>query len=301
MSDRYSDPRRRERSIPDPGETPLDRAGGVGEARSAPPARPGEKAGITRAALWLAPVAILGMTFHHALRSPSEGGSGEPAEERWREYAERLQYDIDVSVDEAFAPVYAGIPALLDSVGSVNDVNSMLLELKDRIGAARQDVASAMRADVVTRIEDWYGREVGWFPPGFETGIEHAVELAIRDGIDGFTPSIDPAVLGADLANRVAAATLPAWVLEVAEIAQNTLDTIGAAAERWLPGFGDPDDEDTDEFREPDELEQGLRQLVDAEKEELRASMSKAVEDISFETLGDFVPAELGTSDGRLE
>lgn len=289
MSDRYSDPSQREGSIPDPGETPLDRTGGAGEAGSAPPARPG----ITRAALWLAPVAILGMTFHHALQSPSEGGSGEPAEERWREYAERLRYDIDVSVDEAFAPVYAGIPALLDSVGSVNDIDLMLLELKDRIGAARQDVASAMRADVVTRIEDWYGREVGWFPPGFETGIEHAVELAIRDGVDDF----DLVILGAALQNRITEAILPPWVLEVAEIAQNTFDAIVDGVAPWLPGFGDPDDEDTDEFREP----QVLRQLVDAEKEELRASMSKAVEDISFETLGDFIPAELGTSDGRLE
>ena len=301
MSDRYSDPSQRERSISDPGETPPDRTGGFGEARSALPARPGERAGIRRAALWLAPAVILGMTFHHALQSPPEGGSGEPAEERWREYSERLRREIDASVDEAFAPIYTGIPALLDSVGSVNDVDVMLLELKDRIGAARQDVASAMRADVVTRIEDWYGREVGWFPPGFETGIEHAVELAIRDGVDGFTSSIDPAVLGAALANRFAAATLPAWVLEVAEIAQNTFDTIVDAVMPWLPGLGDPDDEDTDEFREPDDLEQVLRQLVDAEKEELRASMSKAVEDISFETLGDFIPAELGTGDGPLE
>ena len=44
--------------------------------------------------------------------------------------------DIDVSVDEAFAPVYAGIPALPDSVESVNDTDGMLLEFGDRRVAA---------------------------------------------------------------------------------------------------------------------------------------------------------------------
>ena len=152
------------------------------------PGKAGRTAWLGRAMLALVPLVVLAATGHHVLQ--------QRLEERWTEFAEEFRRAplpetsraIDERVEDAFAPVYAGIPALLDwhysffgqytelvlvLVGRLEEeIESRLFGgLEEGIRVAGEDVGRVMQEEMLTELERWFDRDVAALPPGAKNGI----------------------------------------------------------------------------------------------------------------------------------
>ena len=289
----------------------------------------GRTAWVARAMLALVPLAILGATVHHVLQ--------QRAEERWREFSEEFRraplpgtdLAIDERVEKAFAPVYDSIPALLDWHYSLRgqttelvlwafgrleeEIESRLFGgLEERIGVAREGVGRVMQEEMLTELERWFGRDVASLPPGLRTGYERVLEPMLEDATRRFTVSVGPTALGAATAGVGTSVAVTALANRFAGmLSSGVVSTAIRALGRALSPSAmfvvavpvgliiDAMWREFDESRNREELEQTLAALVDEEKEKVKSALSGAVDDVKSEALGDFIPSELGTRDGR--
>ncbi len=305
---------------------PSRNARGVEAGSSLPPSRAGQAAWVARAMLALVPLAILGVTVHHVLQ--------QRVEERWRDFSEEFRRvplpgtsrAVDEGIEEAFAPVYAGIPALLDwhysfggqftelflavFGGLEEEVESRLLAgLEERIGVAGEDVGGVMQEEMLTELERWFGREVASLPPGLRTRYERMLEPILGDATRRFAVSVGPLALGAALAGMGTSVAVTALANQFAG-KMLSLGVVSAAGRALRPFSGvaggiagglllDAALRELDEAFNREVLEQALTALVDEEKRKVKSAMSRAVDDVKFEALGDFTPFELGSRPGQ--
>ena len=280
----------------------------------------GRRAWAGRAMLALVPLVVLVATGQQMLQLR--------AEERWREFSEELRraplpetrQAIDAGVEEAFAPVYAAIPPLLDwhysFIGQYaelglaltgrleGEIESRLFgELEEGIGLAVDDVGRVMLEEVLTEIERWFGREAAVLPPWLGRGRGRALETLLEDARRHFVVSVGPTAVGAALSGVRTSVGVKALTTRLAErlaggaalraagpLLGRTAGFIVAAA----AGVGiDTALRKLDELLNRDELEQALTAMVDEEKERVKAVLAGAVEEVKVMALGEFVPSRL--------
>ena len=282
--------------------------------------RAGRRAWAGRAMLSLVPLAVLVATGHQMQQLR--------AEERWREFSEEFSRAplpethraIDAGVEEAFAPVYAAIPPLLDwhysFIGQYaelglaltgrleEEIESRLFgELEEGISLAVDDVGRVMQQEVLTELERWFGREVAALPPGLSRVRGRALETLLEDARRHFVVSVGPTAVGAAMAGVRTSVGVKALTTRLAErlaggaalraagpLLGRTVGFIVAAA----AGVGiDIALRKVDELLNRDELEQALTAMVDEEKERVKAVLAGAVEEVKVTALGEFVPSQL--------
>ncbi len=286
--------------------------------RETSPAR--RRAWAGRAMLSLVPLAVLVATGHQMLQLR--------AEERWLEFSEEFSRAplpethraIDAGVEEAFAPVYAAIPPLLDwhysFIGQYaelglaltgrleEEIESRLFgELEEGISLVADDVGRVMQEEVLTEIERWFGREAAVLPPWLGRGRGRALETLLEDARRHFVVSVGPTAVGAAMAGLRTSVGVKALTTRLAERLAG-----GAAVRAAGPVLGraagfivaaaagvgiDIALRKLDELLNRDELEESLTALVDEEKEKVKAVLSNAVDDVKATALGDFVPSQL--------
>ena len=273
-----------------------------------------------RAMLALVPLVILAATGHNVLR--------QLAEERWREFSEEFRRAplpetrraIDERVEDAFAPVYARIPALLDwhysFFGQYAELGLVLLgrlegEIESRlfggleagISVAREDVGRVMQEEMLTELERWFDRDVASLPAGLRTGYERMLEPLLEDAKSRFVVSIGPTAFGATLAGVGTSVAVKALTTRLAQkLASGAAiraagGILGRSAGLVVAGVAgvavDIAVRKLDELRNWEGLEQALTALVDEEKEKVKSALSSEVDDVKLTALGDFIPSEL--------
>lgn len=282
--------------------------------------RTGRRVWAGRAMLALVPLAVLVATGHRMLQLR--------AEQRWREFSEELRraplpkthQAIDAGFEEAFAPVYAAIPSLLDwhysFIGQYaelglaltgrleGEIESRLFgELEEGISLAADDVGRVMQEEVLTEIERWFGSELAALPPGLRGRPGRALQTLLEDARRHFVVSVGPTAVGAAMAGvrtSVGVKTLTSGLAEklaggaalraAGPLVGRTIGFIVAAA----AGIGiDIALRELDELLNRDELEQALAALVDEEKARFKAALAGAVDEVKVTALGDFVPSRL--------
>ena len=282
--------------------------------------RAGRTAWLGRAMLALVPLVVLAATGHHVLQ--------QRLEERWTEFAEEFRRAplpetsraIDERVEDAFAPVYAGIPALLDwhysffgqytelvlvLVGRLEEeIESRLFGgLEEGIRVAGEDVGRVMQEEVLTELERWFDRDVAALPPGLRTGYERMLEPLLEDAKSRFAISVGPTALGAAMAGVGTSVAVKALTTRLAEqlgagaairVVGGTLGRSAGLVVAAAAGVAvDIAVRKLDELRNREGLEQALTALVDEEKKKVKATLSSAVEDVKFKALGDVIPFQL--------
>ena len=282
--------------------------------------RAGRRAWAGRAMLALVPLVVLVATGHQMLQLR--------AEERWLEFSEEFSRAplpethraIDAGVEEAFAPVYAAIPSLLDwhysFIGQYaelglaltgrleGEIESRLFgELEEGIGLVADDVGRVMQEEVLAEIERWFGREAAVLPPWLSRGRGRALETLLEDARRHFVVSVGPTAVGAAMAGVRTSVGVKALTTRLAERLAG-----GAAVRAAGPVLGraagfivaaaagvgiDIALRKLDELLNRDELEESLTALVDEEKEKVKAVLAGAVEEVKVTALGEFVPSRL--------
>ena len=280
----------------------------------------GRRAWAGRAILALVPLVVLVATGQQMLQLR--------AEERWREFSEELRraplpetrQAIDAGVEEAFAPVYAAIPPLLDwhysFIGQYaelglaltgrleGEIESRLFgELEEGIGLAVDDVGRVMQEEVLTEIERWFGREVAALPPGLRGRPGRALETLLEDARRHFVVSVGPTAVGAAMAGVRTSVGVKALTTRLAErlaggaalrAAGPVLGRAAGFIVAAAAGVGiDIALRKLDELLNRDELEEALTAMVDEEKERVKAALVVAVEEVKVTALGEFVPSRL--------
>ena len=282
--------------------------------------RAGRRAWTGRAMLAMVPLVVLVATGHQMLELR--------AEERWREFSEELRraplpetgQAIDAGVEEAFAPVYAAIPSLLDwhysFIGQYAELGLALTgrlegeiearlfgELEDGMSLVVADVGRVMEGEVLTEIERWFGREVAALPPGWRGRGAHALEMLLEDARHHFVVAIGPTAVGAAMAGVRTSVGVKTVTRGLAEklaggAALRAAGPLMGRAAGYIvaaaAGVGiDIALRKLDELLNRDELEQALTELVDEEKERVKAALESAVDEVKVAALGDFVPSRL--------
>ena len=281
--------------------------------------RAGRRAWAGRAMLSLVPLVVLVATGHQMLQLR--------AEERWLEFSEEFRRaplpetrHAIAGVEEAFAPVYAAIPSLLDwhysfigqyaelglalTGGLEEEIESRLFgELEEGISLVADDVGRVMQEEVLTEIERWFGREAAVLPPWLGRGRGRALETLLEDARRHFVVSVGPTAVGAAMAGVRTSVGVKALTTRLAERLAG-----GAAVRAAGPVLGraagfivaaaagvgiDIALRKLDELLNRDELEESLTALVDEEKEKVKAVLSSAVDEVKAMALGDFVPSQL--------
>ncbi|MCY3700128.1 MAG: hypothetical protein OXH46_10960 [Gemmatimonadetes bacterium] len=270
----------------------------------------------------------------------------ERTEDRWARFTEDFRLDslpatrrsVDEAVDQAFVPVYAGIDPFLDwhysfwgqstqlillLLGEIGDltgtemrgleeeVASRLLEgLEDRMGKARERVDSAMREEIGSRLDGWFGQEEASLPLG-RAGVEYGRRLLrVRQATTRrLVVSVGPLAVGTQMtdvatsvgvravANRLArrlpalvrtsvARWMPPWVVVALRagptiLAGMIIDFVVRRIDEWL---------------NREELRQELIEMVDTERERAKSELVEAADRFkldAIDALGVFIPAEL--------
>lgn len=273
-----------------------------------------------RALLALFSLAVLAATSHQMLLLR--------ATERWRAFSVELRraplqethQTIDWGIEEAFAPVHAAIPALLDwhysflgqyaELGLAltgrleGEIESRLFgELEEGISIAVDDVGRVMRGEVLAEIESWFGREAAARPPGPRVRSGRALETLLEDARSHFVVSVGPTAVGAAMAGVRSSVGVKALTRGLAEklaggaALRAAGPLVGRAAGFIVAaaaGVGiDIALRKLDELLNRDELEQALTALVDEEKEKVKAALAGAVDEVKVTALGEFVPWRL--------
>ena len=291
----------------------------------------GWTAWIGRATLALVPLAVLAATGIHVLEQ-REKQLQQRAAEQLRRFAEEyrrapvsqdVHRAINERVEDAFAPVYAGIPELLDwhysffgqytELGLAlfgrleGEIESRLFGgLEERIDDALKGVGSVMQEEMLAELEGWFDRDVASLPPGLRTDYEQTLEPILEDARRRFTVSVGPMALGAAMTGGGAAVGVKALATG---LAGRLSSGVGAAALRAIgrsigPAMGivggvagwlaiDFTLREVEEWRGREDLEQALAALVDEEKERVKSALAGAGEDVKARPLGHFIPSEL--------
>ena len=279
---------------------------------------------VVRAMSAVALLGILAASGHHILQQQVEEG--------WRRFSEEFRQAplletrraIDERFDDAFAPVYAGIPALLDwhysfrgrltapflAVSRRLDerVESQLLEgLEERIGLALDSIAHVMHEEGFHEFERWYDGEVASVPlvlrPVYKRRLTRrfaasvgptALSAAIRasflpTALEGVTTAGSPV-----LANKLAGRLSPGFGRTALRVGRSILGRfllprvvagIAGGIPAWLAVHFTLGR--YDEWRGREKFQQELTEMVDEEKEELKSALMAAVHDVKNDVLGD--------------
>ena len=287
---------------------------------------------VGRAMLVLVPVVVLGATGLHVLQQREE-----QLQQRVEEQLRRYSYEfrrgpltqevlgaIDKGVEEVFAPVYEGIPKLLDLhysfigqyadlvsriwPGTVQDaVESLLFDgLEERIDEAVNSVSRVMQEEMLAELDQWFARDVELVPPRLRPDYERILEPMLEDERRRFTVSIGPTALSAAvagvgtslgvnalagaLAGRLSSALGGAAVRAAGGSIGSTV-ALGAGIGAWL-GV-DFIMRRVGEWLGRDDLEQQLTALVDAEKERFGSVLTSGAEEVRARPLDPVPPSEL--------
>ena len=240
-------------------------------------------------------------------------------EEQWREFSEEFRQAalpetrraIDERVEDAFAPVYAAIPSLLDWHYSLRgritepflivsgrleeSIESRLLGgLEERIGVALNSVGRVMQEEGLNKFERWYDREVTSLPLGLGTVYKRKLKRRFVASVGPTTlvAAISTPVGSTTLENRVARSLSPgvgSTVLRagralIGRFVSRVVGGIVVGFAGWL--IADFTLGKLEEWQGRKELEQGLTELVNAEKEKVKSALSGAVDDVKLEALG---------------
>lgn len=289
---------------------PLDDA----DSQSLPPTKTRWKAWVVQGTCVLVPLVILAAAGHHMLQ--------QRVEELWRDFSEEFRQAplpqthraIDERIEEAFAPVYAAIPALLDwhysfrgrlteqflavSGRMRKSIGSQLLEgLQERIGVACDSVGHMLQDEGLSELERWLDREVGPLAPGmrrvYKRMLARRFAASIRPTAFAVSISIGPTGLADSVAERLSPGAANAGLRVGRSVIARSLGRVGAGivggVAAWLAldfALGE-----VEEWRGRDELEQGLTALADREKENVKSALRSAVDDFRIEALGHFTPS----------
>ena len=265
----------------------------------------GKKQLVVRVMLTLAPLVILAGGGHYLLLQRME--------EQWRDFSEEFRRAalpethraIDERVEDAFAPVYARIPALLDwhysARGRIEEsflilsgrleksIGSRLLGgLEERIGVALDSVGRVMQEEGLSKFERWYDREVASLPLGLGTVYKRKLKRRFVASVGptalvaAITTPVDPTTLenrvAGSLSPGVGSKLLRAGRALFGRFVSRVVGGIVAGIAGWL--IADFTLGKLEEWQGRKELEQGLTELVDAEKEKVKSALSGAVDDV---------------------
>ena len=271
----------------------------------------GRKKLVVRVMLTLAPLVILAGCGHYLLLQRMEAQWRDFSQEFRRAALPETRRAIDERVEDAFAPVYASIPALLDWHYSPrgrmeesililfgrleSSIGSRLLGgLEERIDVALESVGRVMQEEGLNKFERWYDREVASLPLGLGTVYERKLKRRFVASVGptalvaAITTPVDPTTLE----NRVAENLSPGvgrWVHRAGRA------LFGRFVSRVVGGIvagiagclvADFTLGKLDELQGRNGLKQGLTELVDAEQEKVKSALSRAVDDVQSEALG---------------
>ena len=281
------------------------------------------RAWVVRAMCALVLLVIVAATGHHILQRQ--------VEERWRGFSDEFlraplpetHRAVDERFDDAFAPVYARIPALLDwhysffgrwaapflaMSGRLEErIEAQLLGgLEERIGLALDSVAQVMHEEGLNEFERWYDREVASVPLGLRTvykrrltrrfvasmgptALKAAVKSSFLPTALAAATSVGPPVLADRVAGRlspgVGSTALRAGRPLVGRLLSRVVAGIIGGVAGWL-AF-DFTLGSVEEWRGREELQQGLTALVDEEKMKLKSALTAALDDVKRDVVGD--------------
>ena len=269
--------------------------------------------------LALVPLAALGATVFHLLQQRAEEQLRQRAEEQLGHFAEEYRQgplsrearrSIDAGVDAAFAPVYAGIPDLLDWHYSFfrqwtvliwllpgrleEEIESRLFgSLEEEIDVAVGGVGSVMQEAMLAELDQWFARDVDSVWPWLRTDYERILEPMLADARRRFAVCIGPTVLREamtdveiSLGENPLEPELPEtgismfgrWALRALLLHFVALPGIIPGVAAWL--ILDFAYREAGELWGREDLEQELIALVDQEKERVKPALSSAAEEI---------------------
>ena len=271
----------------------------------------GRKQLVVRVMLIFAPLMILAGGGHYLLLQRMEAQWRDFSEEFRRVALPETRRAIDERVEDAFAPVYARIPALLDwhysprgrieesflilSGRLENSIGSRLLGgLEERIDVALESVGRVMQEEGLNKFERWYDREVASLPLGLGTAYERKLKRRFVASVgptalvDAITTPVDPTTLenrvAENLSPGVGGKAIRAGRALFGRFVSRVVGGIVAGIAGWL--VADFTLGKLEELQGRKGLEQGLTELVDAEKEKVKSALSGAVDDVQLDALG---------------
>ena len=288
----------------------------------------------SRAILALVPFTIFAGTVFSAWRQLRlEKHLSERVEAQWSAFSAELRQTgslpattqaIDRLVDDAFAPVYSGIPEFLDwhysFLGQLTEVALWLsgeleeeLEsrlvggLVERVGEAPDSIARVMRNEVLTELDRWFGNDVASLPVALRPEYERFLQPIRENAGRRLMVTVGPATIGAAvtgagtvvgtgaLANSVARRLSSRVALRLSSrVALQSTGRLLATGMSVAVFLGiETLFREVDEWLNRADFEAELTALVDEEKAKLKSALTNAVEEIKPTALGDFKPSEL--------
>ena len=276
---------------------------------------------VGRVLLALIPLVVLAATGHQVLRQRVEEQLGQfAAEYRRAPLSEETRQTIIEQVDDAFEPVYAAIPEFLDwhysFLGQYTELGLVLLGrlegeiesrlfggLEEGIGAASEDVGRVMQEEMLKELDHWFDRDVASIPSGLRAGYGRMVEPMLADAKRRFTLSVGPTALGSAMAGVGTSVAVRALATKLAErlasgaALRATGSLVGRSAALVVAAAAgvaiDFALRRIDEARNRDKLEQALIEIVDEEKEKVKAALTNAASEVKATALGEYVPYQL--------
>ena len=298
--------------------------------RAAP--RDGGRAWLGWVMLALVALAALGATGLHLLRQRVEEQLRQRAEEQLGRFAEEYRQGplsqearraINYGVDAAFAPVYAGIPDLLDWHYSFfrqrivviwqsrekleEEIESRLFgSVEEEIDVAVGGVGSVMQEAMLADLDQWFARDVDSVRPWQRADYARILDPILADARRRITASIGPTVLRAAMADpeislgenplerelpETGISMFVRWALRALMLHFVALPSVipGVAVSLIL----DFAYREAGELLGREDLEQELIALVDAEKERVKSALSSAAEEVRARPLPLLAPGKL--------
>ena len=277
-------------------------------------AKPSRTACVGRVVLVLVPLVVLAATGHQVLQQRVEEQLGLFTESyRRAPLSEETRQTIVEQVDGAFEPVYAAIPEFLDwhysFLGQYTELGLVLLGrlegeiesrlfggLEEGIGAASEDVGRVMQEEMLKELDRWFDRDVASIPSGLRAGYGRMVESMLADAKRRFTLSVGPTALGSAMAGVGTSVAVRALATKLAErlasgaAIRATGSLLGRSAALIVAAAAgvaiDFALRRIDEARNRDKLEQALTVMVDEEKENVKAALTSAANEVKARALG---------------
>ena len=214
---------------------------------------------------------------------------------------------INKLVDAAFDPAYAGIPKFLDwhysfigqytqlllwVSGSLEERTELRLlgELEERIGVAQDSIGRVMQVEMLTELQNWFDRDAASLRPGLRSRYARVLEPLLKDARRRIALSVGVKAVRfamADVGTSVGAKALASRVAR--RLSSGAAFRTAGRILRGPVAFWVIDSllRKLDERLNREKFERELTALVEAEKENVKSEISRAVDKIKLKALDE--------------
>ena len=217
---------------------------------------------------------------------------------------------INKLVDAAFDPAYAGIPKFLDwhysfigqyrqlvlwVSGRLEEETELRLlgQLEERIGVAQDSIDRVMEEEMLTELQNWFDRDLASLRPGLRLRYARVLEPILKDAKRRIALSVGVKAVRfamADVGTSVGAKGLSSRVAR--RLSSGAAFRTAGRILRLGTGpvaFGVIDSllRKLDERLNREKFEHDLTEFLDAERENVKSEITRAVDDIKLKALDE--------------